>query len=116
MLDVTTEITGHDGDRYAPVVGDRVIAQRDTLVELGRQAAGLPPTWFCVPAGTPGTLVGWRERGGESRAVVALDAGDDRVVMFVSLANLARDPGAPRVRVPALVPVARRRAPRARRH
>jgi hypothetical protein len=116
MLETTTTaITGNDGDRFAPVVGDRVVAHRDTLVELGRQTAGLPPTWFCIPAGTAGTLLGWRDRAEDTRAVVAVEQGDERVILFVSLENIVRDPGVPRARIAPLVPVARRRGPR-RRH
>jgi len=119
MLDVTT--TEHPGDRHAIslAIGDRVVAPRDTLVELARQAAGLPPTWFCVPAGTRGTLLGWRERDGDARAIVQLEAGDQRLLMFVSVEHIApvsRERSARRaVRAPGpMVRLAHRRAHRRR--
>jgi hypothetical protein len=67
-------------------VGDRVTVRRDVLAELGRLAAGLPPTWCCIPAGTPGRLIGWRD----ARAVIDLDGTAQRIVVFVGERNLAR--------------------------
>ena len=67
-------------------VGDRVTVRRDVLAELGRMAAGLPPTWYCVPAGTPGRLIGWRD----ARAVIDLDGTSQRVVVLVGEGHLAR--------------------------
>jgi hypothetical protein len=67
-------------------VGDRVTVRKDVLAELGRLAAGLPPTWFCVPAGTPARLIGWHD----ARAVIDLDGTLQRVVAFVGERHLAR--------------------------
>lgn len=64
-------------------VGDHVTMRCDVLAELGRDAAGLPPTWFCVPAGTHGKLIGWRDREQDSRAIIDLQGVDRRVVVFV---------------------------------
>jgi hypothetical protein len=82
---------------FSPSVGDRVVVEHDTLVELGRQRAGLPPTWFCMLAGMRGTLIGWRDREGDARAIVELDrlstprdAREPRLLVFVTVERLVR--------------------------
>jgi hypothetical protein len=86
MLDVTTETTPLP--LVAPAVGDAVAVQHDVLVELARGAAGLPPTWLMLPAGTEGTIVGHRDRGGESYAIVEIPV-DRRLVVYVREHKLA---------------------------
>ena len=71
-------------------VGDHVTIDRDVLAEVGREAAGLPPTWFCVPAGTRGQLIGWRARDEDSRAIIDLIGTDRRVIVFVGERNVTR--------------------------
>jgi hypothetical protein len=72
---------------FSPRVGDQVRVRSDVLAEIARQAPGLPPTWRFLPAGTTGTLLGWR---GESRAVVDIDDVEKRLVVFVSVDQLTR--------------------------
>lgn len=97
-------------------VGDRVTVRRDVLAELGRLSDGIPPTWFCVPAGTPGRLLGWRD----GRALIDLDGTPQRVVAFVGDRHLARAlrdaaPAArPRVNIRPTRPMARRALHRSR--
>ena len=111
MLTTTHDDHGHHYLR----VGDRVTICRDVLAELGRMTAGLPPTWFCVPAGTPGRLIGWRD----ARAVIDLDETLQRLVVFVGERHLVRalrlpeEP--PRVKLPAPGPATRRTSYRSRR-
>ena len=92
-------------------VGDLVVMQLDVLVELARSAPGLPPTWLTLPAGTEGRVLGYRDRDGESFAVVEV-ALDRRVIVFVREAKIGLAPRG-RERSPARVRVAP--PPRARR-
>jgi len=74
-----------------PRVGERVIVSRDVLVEVARQIAGAPACWQMLEAGTPGKLLGWRERAGEdARAVVELKDREKRFVVFVRETNVTR--------------------------
>jgi hypothetical protein len=92
---------------YSAGVGDHVVFARDVLAEVGREAAGLPPTWSLVPAGTRGTVLGWRDREGDSRAIIDLVGVDQRTVVFAS------ERGVTRVAAPVATArvVARRRRP-----
>lgn len=80
---------------FSPRVGDHVVIQREVLAEIGRDAAGLPPTWACIPAGTRGKLVGWRDREDDSRAIVDVYGTDRRVIVFVGVSNVTRVPAPP---------------------
>jgi hypothetical protein len=90
---------------YSACVGDHVMFARDVLAELGREAAGLPPTWLLVPGGTRGTLLGWRDRECDSRAIIDLLGVDHRTVVFVGERSVTR----------AVTQVANRPRPAARR-
>ena len=96
MLDVTIETTPLP--LVPPSVGDVVAVQHDVLVELVRGAAGLPPTWLMLPAGTEGKILGYRERAGESYAIVEIPA-DRKLVVYVREQKLALVAATPR-RVP----------------
>jgi len=95
MLDVTN-------DAATPVVfplrvGDTVILQVDVLAEQARHAPGLPPTWLMLPAHTEGKLLGYRDRAGESYAIIEISLAP-KLVMFVRERNLVttrREPRAP---------------------
>ena len=88
MFDADTST--FDSQPHGLRVGDHVTIDRDVLAELGREAAGLPPTWFCVPAGTRGQLSGWRDRDEDPRAIIDLVGTDRRVVVFVGERNVRR--------------------------
>jgi len=64
-------------------VGDTVLVHKDVLAELARHAPGLPPTWLMLPSGTEGKLLGYRERGVESYAIVEIAGIVPRLVVFV---------------------------------
>ena len=87
MLEPTTT-PGLEGDVFALRVGEGVVVTRDVLAEVGREAAGLPPTWISVPAGTRGKVLGWRQRSDRDRVIVEVYGGDVRVVVFVGPAAL----------------------------
>ena len=94
MLDLRTPVHGNDvAELYGtPLqVGDAVVVQNDALVELARSAPGLPPTWLMLPAGTEGKLVGWRDKAGESFAVVEVRI-EPTLVVFVREVRLRRAP------------------------
>jgi len=74
---------------YSPKVGDLVLVVAESLLEVARSTPGLPPTWLCVPAGTEGKLLGYRERGGESFAIVEI-ALARRVVIYVREQKITR--------------------------
>ena len=80
MLDVTIDTTPLP--LLGPQVGDAVAVQHDVLAELARTAAGLPPTWLMLPAGTQGKVLGYRDRGGESYAIVEIQI-DRKLIVFV---------------------------------
>ena len=80
MLDVTIETTPLP--LVAPAVGDAVAVQHDVLVELVRSMAGIPPTWLMLPAGTEGKILGYRDRSGESYAIVEIPV-DRKLVVYV---------------------------------
>lgn len=86
MFDANTSAFADQPER--PRVGDHVTIGRDVLAELGREAAGLPPTWYCIPAGTHGKLIGWRDRDDDSRAIIDLVGTERRVVVFVGEGNV----------------------------
>ena len=72
-----------------PRVGAQVLFSRDVLVEVARQVAGAPACWQMLSRGTPGKLLGWRERAGEHpRAVVELKDRERRMVVFVAETNV----------------------------
>lgn len=74
---------------YSPKVGDLVVLVGEALLEVARTAPGLPPTWICLPAGLEGTLLGYRERGGESFGIVEMQL-DRRVVVYVREHKITR--------------------------
>jgi hypothetical protein len=74
---------------YSPKVGDLVVLVAEALLEVARTAPGLPPTWLCLPAGTEGTLLGYRERGGESFAIVEITLAR-RIVVYVREQRITR--------------------------
>ncbi|HSD90681.1 MAG TPA: hypothetical protein VLB44_24320 [Kofleriaceae bacterium] len=74
---------------YSPKVGDHVALVAEALLEVARTAPGLPPTWLCLPAGVEGKLLGYRERGGESFAIVEM-AFDRGVVVYVREQRITR--------------------------
>jgi len=108
MLHVTTTlpIPAPDGEPVSPRVGDHVRVTGEVLAEVGREAAGLPPMWVAVPAGTNGKVLGWRDRAGEPRAIVELFGMQRRLVVFLS------EPRITRVPQPPVVPRIRRGRPR----
>jgi hypothetical protein len=108
MLDVTIDTTPLP--LVGPQVGDAVAVQGDVLAELARTAAGLPPTWLMLPAGTEGKVLGYRERGGESYAIVELEV-DRKLIMFVREQKLVR-----LLAKAAPPPMSRRRPTRHRRY
>lgn len=99
MLDVTIETTPLL--LVAPAVGDVVAVQHDVLVELVRGAAGLPPTWLMLPAGTHGKILGYRDRAGESFAIVEIPV-DRKLVVYVREQKLVLVAATPR-RVPVSI-------------
>ena len=99
MLDVTTETTPLP--LVPPSVGDRVAVQNDVLVELARGSAGLPPTWLMLPAGTEGKILGYRDRAGESFAIVEIPV-TQKIVVYVREQKLVLAPATKR-RVPVSV-------------
>src|SRR5262245_57714622 len=68
-------------------VGDHVVIARDVLAEIAREAAGMPPTWFCIPAGMRGRMIGWRD---DSRAIIDMSETDRRLVIFVGEAHVTK--------------------------
>jgi hypothetical protein len=111
MFDVNTS-TFETTPPHRLRVGDHVTIDRDVLAELGREAAGLPPTWFCVPAGTHGKLIGWRDREEDSRAIIDLVGTDRRVIVFVGESNVTR--ATRELHAPPPKPPSRRYRPRHR--
>lgn len=75
---------------FSPRIGDHVVVRRDVLAEIGREAAGLPPAWGCIPAGTRGKLIGWRDREDDCRAVIDIYDAEHRLVVFVGQSHLTR--------------------------
>lgn len=84
----TSPTLSFDHDPHRMQVGDYVMIGRDVLAELG-QSDRLAPVWFCVPAGTDGRLIGWRERESDSRAILEI-LETDRLIVFVGERHLMR--------------------------
>jgi hypothetical protein len=106
MLETTTAFPA--SEVLVPQVGDHVLVVHDTLAEVGREAAGLPPTWITVGGGTRGKVLGWRDRpDADPRMVIELYGVERRVVVFVTAQRVVRSntfelptlvAGAPRIR------------------
>lgn len=88
MFDVSFHTLSLSSNRLQ--VGDHVAIARDVLAEVAREAAGLPPSWFCILAGMRGRLIGWRDRENDSRAIVDLSQLDRRLVIFVGEHNVTK--------------------------
>jgi hypothetical protein len=89
-------------------VGDGIVVTRDVLAEVGREIAGLPPTWIGVPAGTRGTVIGWRDRDNHSRAILEVYGGDQRLIVFIGIAALERAHPVVQIARPAVLRRSRR--------
>ena len=113
MLDVHLPDTAKPLPFDALHVGDLVRVQLDVLAEQGRTEPGLPPTWHFMPAGMQGTLLGFRERAGETFGIIELMLGK-KIVMYVREHKLTRVRHAERP-MQALGPAEVSRAPTPRR-
>jgi len=74
-------------DIALPEVGDRILLSRDALVEVASTFPGAPKIWQYLAAGSRGRLIGWRDRA-QSCAVVDVDGGERRLVVFVREASV----------------------------
>jgi hypothetical protein len=75
---------------FSPRVGDEVVLRGEVLAEVARASQAAPPTWRSLSAGTRGKLIGWREREGETRAVVDVVGSERRLVVFIRDCHVTR--------------------------
>jgi hypothetical protein len=66
-----------------PHIGDDVLLNEDSLVEVVSAHPGTPPTWRYLAADSRGKLIGYRDRSDESRAVVDVQDAERRLVVTV---------------------------------